>query len=261
LKEENFATAEAPVFHSPALQQQQQQQQESLPKQPSSALSDGKAPEDGEEEEKDAGHEERSKSNHNDNDKEQESSKWSNDVRYYEREEDATKIVLPAAGLAVGFVHGSGSSSSRRPSSYRQAPGFCTICLCTYEVNDDVVWSSNAECPHVFHRDCMLSWLLKLHRGDGPLCPCCRRDFLIDPYDASAAASAPEITTPAATAVTDVERDGSAAAAAAETDTVGWGDDGTEHGDAILERSSSSSSAVEVVDEADEEMGPTAVEE
>lgn len=57
----------------------------------------------------------------------------------------------------------------------------CIICLCDYEVGDGVVWSSNDACEHAFHAECIERWLLK-QRGR-PLCPCCRRDFVIDPLD------------------------------------------------------------------------------
>ena len=49
------------------------------------------------------------------------------------------------------------------------------ICLEVYKVGDDVCFSRNAECPHEFHLDCMLDWLMrKCHDG----CPLCRVDYL-----------------------------------------------------------------------------------
>lgn len=67
------------------------------------------------------------------------------------------------------------------PRPRRHAPIECSICLCDYTVGSDVVWSSNPQCDHVFHASCIEVWLMK--QREGPLCPCCRRDFVIDPYD------------------------------------------------------------------------------
>mmetsp|Transcript_16164 Transcript_16164/g.44755 ORF Transcript_16164/g.44755 Transcript_16164/m.44755 type:complete len:330 (+) Transcript_16164:169-1158(+) len=66
-------------------------------------------------------------------------------------------------------------------SEMRTVQNECSICLCEYEVGSDVVWSSNPQCDHVFHANCIEQWLMK--QRDGPLCPCCRRDFVIDPFD------------------------------------------------------------------------------
>jgi len=49
----------------------------------------------------------------------------------------------------------------------------CAICMSTYERNDAVVWSNH--CPHMFHRDCLVSWLLKDRKAS---CPCCRQRFI-----------------------------------------------------------------------------------
>ncbi len=60
-------------------------------------------------------------------------------------------------------------------SSTRLVPPTCAICLSSYSPGCYVTWSSNPECTHVFHRDCILVWLLK---KEEPLCPCCRREFV-----------------------------------------------------------------------------------
>jgi hypothetical protein len=67
------------------------------------------------------------------------------------------------------------------PLQLREVPNDCAICISHFRVGDDVVWSSNPLCEHCFHANCIETWLMK-QRG-GPLCPCCRRDFVIDPLD------------------------------------------------------------------------------
>ena len=77
----------------------------------------------------------------------------------------------------------------------RSAPINCAICLSEYEKCDRVCWSSNTECSHVFHEDCILQWLISsgekksmnqyffTHPTDEKLlqkvlCPCCLQDFI-----------------------------------------------------------------------------------
>ena len=61
-------------------------------------------------------------------------------------------------------------------------PNCCAICLGDYEVNDQVVWSSNSahqeesnRCPHAFHQECILDWLIRMQPATP--CPCCRLEF------------------------------------------------------------------------------------
>ena len=78
----------------------------------------------------------------------------------------------------------------------RAVPIFCAVCLMEYEVSDRVCWSSNKECTHVFHEDCIVQWLVSSGRTkskrrwfpDNPSerrlmcyeleCPCCRQEFI-----------------------------------------------------------------------------------
>ena len=86
--------------------------------------------------------------------------------------------------------------SVQRNSEKREVPKFCAICLDEYEPSDKVCWSSNPECTHVFHHDCMLHWLNSLGKrackhqrfSEDPSvaqvlnfateCPCCRQSFI-----------------------------------------------------------------------------------
>lgn len=85
--------------------------------------------------------------------------------------EESGFIAVPSPGL-------NGSDTTRL------VPCSCIICLQQYQVGEEIVWSSNPDCEHVFHESCIERWLIK-QRG-GPLCPCCRRDFIIDPFDLEA---------------------------------------------------------------------------
>jgi Ring finger domain len=101
-----------------------------------------------------------------------------------EEEEDESFILVPEPGLPSISIHDClfNPQAVQSPNTkLRRAPNECSICLCEYSVGSDVVWSSNPLCEHVFHETCIEQWLMK-QRG-GPLCPCCRRDFVIDPFD------------------------------------------------------------------------------
>mmetsp|Transcript_15232 Transcript_15232/g.20793 ORF Transcript_15232/g.20793 Transcript_15232/m.20793 type:complete len:270 (-) Transcript_15232:587-1396(-) len=57
----------------------------------------------------------------------------------------------------------------------RTVPNCCAICLCPYDIGDELVWSSNEACSHAFHSECIVDWLIKMQEGTP--CPCCRQDF------------------------------------------------------------------------------------
>jgi hypothetical protein len=57
-------------------------------------------------------------------------------------------------------------------------PNCCVICLEEYQPGHRVVWSTNAQCEHVYHRDCVVKYFDKIQRkvADTP-CPCCRATY------------------------------------------------------------------------------------
>jgi hypothetical protein len=52
----------------------------------------------------------------------------------------------------------------------------CAICLCQFKPQQLVCESNNASCRHVFHKDCMVDWLMKQTENT---CPMCREVYLI----------------------------------------------------------------------------------
>jgi Ring finger domain len=53
----------------------------------------------------------------------------------------------------------------------------CAVCLQQYQVGDTVVWSPNDECRHVFHRRCLLRWLIHQTSDSDFPCAVCRQPY------------------------------------------------------------------------------------
>jgi hypothetical protein len=51
----------------------------------------------------------------------------------------------------------------------------CAICLSHFKPQQLVCKSNNSSCQHVFHKDCMVDWLMKRHES----CPMCREVYLL----------------------------------------------------------------------------------
>lgn len=63
----------------------------------------------------------------------------------------------------------------------RIVAGECPICMRPYECGEDIVWSSNPNCIHTFHAECILAWMAPW-KAPNRLCPCCRQPFLGEPF-------------------------------------------------------------------------------
>jgi hypothetical protein len=53
----------------------------------------------------------------------------------------------------------------------------CAICLDSYQAGETVVWSSNLECQHAFHQECILDYCVHHKQEAAAPCPCCRQQF------------------------------------------------------------------------------------
>ena len=86
--------------------------------------------------------------------------------------------------------------ANKKSDQRRNVPACCAICLGEFEISEKISWSSNHECTHVYHQDCIVKWLNTLGRKQckyqritddmsvlqllnyGLECPCCRQDFV-----------------------------------------------------------------------------------
>ena len=92
------------------------------------------------------------------------------------------------------------ASKENNRVSTREVSKNCPICLSAYEPGESICYSSsNSECTHVFHCDCIIRWFVEMgrqnkdivirHYGSKALdetslldytlsCPCCRQPFV-----------------------------------------------------------------------------------
>lgn len=95
--------------------------------------------------------------------------------------------VLSVENNAHGFFHqnstvetspieiqtGDATITEAAPTSKNVDFSICPICLVEYNEEEIVCWSKNPSCTHVFHRDCLLPWLMT-----HDTCPNCRCSYM-----------------------------------------------------------------------------------
>jgi hypothetical protein len=62
--------------------------------------------------------------------------------------------------------------------SFSEEQAVCAICLSRFEDHQLVCEFNNGSCEHVFHKDCMICWLIT---DDYSHCPMCRQNYLLKP--------------------------------------------------------------------------------
>jgi hypothetical protein len=65
-------------------------------------------------------------------------------------------------------------SDDREPLAAEEEKVGCAICLSHFRPKQLICESNNSLCQHVFHKDCMVDWLMKNHDN----CPMCREVYL-----------------------------------------------------------------------------------
>jgi hypothetical protein len=68
-----------------------------------------------------------------------------------------------------------GSEDCESLVAWEEETADCAICLGPFRPQELVCESNNSACQHVFHKDCMVDWLMK-HHDD---CPMCREVYLL----------------------------------------------------------------------------------
>jgi hypothetical protein len=73
------------------------------------------------------------------------------------------------------IIHDEEGNGEPLQNGGRKVANCCAICLCEYEINENIVWSNNKACKHAFHDCCILEYLQNKQK-EFP-CPCCRLPF------------------------------------------------------------------------------------
>ena len=99
------------------------------------------------------------------------------DVDSLDSENHPALLMVPSPLPPASIHREVESAMSARAVAPTTVPNCCAVCLCPYETGDVVVRSSKfPDCPHAFHEECIVEWLVKMQAG-AP-CPCCRSEFI-----------------------------------------------------------------------------------
>mmetsp|Transcript_111449 Transcript_111449/g.228189 ORF Transcript_111449/g.228189 Transcript_111449/m.228189 type:complete len:236 (+) Transcript_111449:358-1065(+) len=96
---------------------------------------------------------------------------------------DENELSDEEEGNGVVVVHsfpGDTEVSSDKESTEKSVSNLCAICLEEYHEGDTIVWSSNKQCRHAFHRECLTNYLVTVKDEETYPCPCCRQNFFFE---------------------------------------------------------------------------------
>jgi hypothetical protein len=70
--------------------------------------------------------------------------------------------------------HPNSDLAMRRTGDGSDMYSLCTICLEEYKAGDEIAWSRNPDCHHVYHTHCVVEWLMTRTE-----CPICRNSYAV----------------------------------------------------------------------------------
>eukprot|EP00543_Licmophora_paradoxa_P003554 CAMPEP_0202451512 /NCGR_PEP_ID=MMETSP1360-20130828/9933_1 /ASSEMBLY_ACC=CAM_ASM_000848 /TAXON_ID=515479 /ORGANISM="Licmophora paradoxa, Strain CCMP2313" /LENGTH=282 /DNA_ID=CAMNT_0049070097 /DNA_START=463 /DNA_END=1311 /DNA_ORIENTATION=- len=112
-------------------------------------------------------------------------------IQEFARQQEARKRTALTKALEKGRLTLTEAHLSPDKSGYTAITD-CSICLLQYQPGDKIVRSPNPQCAHVFHEDCIVTWLCT---RTTPACPCCRQIYILNnsvPPTRSAGSERPE---------------------------------------------------------------------
>jgi len=83
-------------------------------------------------------------------------------------------------------------------SDEKEEKAHCSICLTEFRLGDELSWSRDLKCKHVFHSECLIPWLMKNNE-----CPFCRENIVEDDNDVSKDKEGEENNSTASSTTTD----------------------------------------------------------